>query len=261
LLPTLDGIIIEGHAQCGACNAANAARQGTKFEGSLEALTCNVEGDSEANMRSQVQHLIDRVGKELLRQHQVAVFGVLNDIFAPLDKPTHTIIEDTLTFNDQTLPEIKEAIEVYRGIIAKPRDRMHVPAEHSQHPAVLWLTGLTVFGQFKRGIGSEHGLIREHRKGLIFKVLWQNPHDVSIIASARYILEHGDSVKQIVFTAASERDLWWDIESFVNNAELAVHLKQHPGTELIGLILDDNGLSATDRVVKMWSVNSETKNQ
>ncbi|MEI6222364.1 MAG: hypothetical protein WCP97_06385 [bacterium] len=253
LLPSLDGIIIQGHTNCGACAAANKAREGTVFDGSLQDLTSNVEGDIVENMKCQVRHVIERVGKELLKQHQVAVFAVQNDIFAEPRK-SKTILEETLEFNDLSLPKIREAVDVYRRILAQARDPKHTPAPQHQHPSVLWLSGLTIYSQFRRGIGSEHEMVDEFRKGVIFKVLWQNPHDPCAVASARYILEHGDHVKQLIFTATSERDLWWDIETFVNNPELSKYLLKNVGTQLIGIIVDDNGVSATDRVVRLEAV-------
>jgi len=251
LLPALDGIVVEGHAQCGACKAVLASHSGQEFNGTLHDLVCNMDGDSETNLVLQVKHVADRVGKELLRAHQTAVFGVMNDIFAPLDQLTHTLNEQTIETNDRQLPKIQEAIDVYRHIIGKKREALFEPAAQAQHPTVLWLTGLTIYGLFRRGIGSEHEMVNEHRKGVIFKVIWQNPHDPNAIASARYILEHGDSVKQIVFTATSERDLWWDIESFINNQEVSFYLKKNPATELIGLIIDENGLINPNRIIRL----------
>lgn len=251
LLPCLDGIIVEGHTNCGACHAANAAREGKAFDGSLQELTRNVEGDIDANLDRQIHHLIKYIGGELLRQYQVVVLGVKNNILAPSGKSRYELIDSTISLNDSSLPKIREAIKVYTDIIDRPSHDRFLPAPQTQEPTVLWMSGMTIFGQFRRGIGSVHQWVNEHRKGLIFKVLWQNPHDASTIASARYILDVGNSIKQIVFTAFSERDLWWDIESFVNNPELAAYMIQNPETELIGLVIDDNGLCATDMAVIM----------
>jgi carbonic anhydrase len=254
VLPCIDGIVVQGHLDCGACKASAAVKkalasgQDHPYGGSpaLFALTANVEADIEANVLVQMGHLQDRLGTRL-REFHVPVIGTMNNIYAGPREPAYSEIGSPITEGFSDSAKARTAIATWRDIIAGRNRAYREAAEHSQHPSILWLTGLSLFDLLRRGIGSENEWTGDPSKGLVFKVGWQHPEDPSAAGSALYILLH-DCIRQIVFTATQEDDLKRRMKCFADHPEIAAFLKDRADMQLVGLVIDPLGVMDREKL-------------
>ena len=248
ILPYIDGIVVQGHGDCGACKEATkvkralASGQDHPYGGSpaLRALTANVEADCESNVSIQMGRLQDRLANRLKEFH-VPIIGIMNHLFAGPHEPVYSECGPPLRDGFGDSAKAEDTIATWKGILARRNGMLHEAAPRSQHPSVLWLTGLSLPDLLLRGIGSEHEWTSDRRKDLIFKVGWQHPEDPSAAGSALYILLH-DCVRQVVFTATGEGELRRKMKCFVDQPEIAAYLDGRPETQLVGLIVDPLGV-------------------
>lgn len=248
ILPCIDGIVVQGHQDCGACKAsakvekALASGQDHPYGASpaLYALTANVAADIESNVSIQMGRLRDRLGTRLKEFH-VPIIGTMNHIFAGPREPVYSEIGSPLAEGFGDSAKAGDAIASWRGLIARRNEASHEAAGPSQHPSVLWLTGLSLPELLRHGIGSENEWTGDPSKGLVFTVGWQHPEDPSAAGSALYILWH-DCIRQIVFTATKEGDLRRKMKCFADNPEIDALLKSRSEIQLVGLLVGPLGV-------------------
>ncbi len=239
LLPKINGIIMEGHEDCGACNAAAAAAKqgGHQPAGSLAELVHNVETKPVPNVLLQLETIRKALGPDALHENGVALIPAMNYIYH--DEHPRELMPDFADVNDLSDERVIKAIETYKRMIAAGPDD-NAAAEHGQHPPVLFMDGLSVSEQLERGIGSVHELLGLLEKGQVFKDKW-NPEDPASVASAVYILsphgEHPSSIRQIVASAASEEALRVKMAAFYQNSEISTLIA---GMEILGVVVKDD---------------------